>query len=286
MRGLAVSLLCAVHPVHSVPSSDFLVIHIGDEGGAGQYESRFLDEIPPEALTEPEAYLVLRRVPFTAFPDAKDDPDPRMRIAALSDDSYIGIAPVSLRQWRQVTGEDVPGEEISSEEWNRFLDRLNERTGLLHLHAATDHQWEALLRNGPEMAEAWGIDISEKGERVGGPGILRPHQMAELSKLPKPIEMGEPWWPRGYSPPSVVIVADFIVRRDGSVGEVVIVEGNDKTLDQAVLRALRGSRFAPGEVNGVPVDVRGRIRIPIRRIEQADEATAPETDRPIRRRRR
>ncbi len=218
MRGLVVSLLCAVHSVHSVPSSDFLVIHIGDEAGAGQYDSRFLVEIPPAALSESEAYLVLRRVPFTAFPDAKDDPDPRMRIAALSDDSYIGIAPVSLRQWRQVTGEDVSGEEISPEEWNRFIRRLNDRTGLLQLHLATEHQWEAL-------------------------------------------------------------------RRDGSVGDVVIVEGNDKTLDQAVLRALWGSRFAPGEVNGVPVDVRVRIRIPFRREEEADEAASPDTERPIRRRR-
>jgi TonB family protein len=51
------------------------------------------------------------------------------------------------------------------------------------------------------------------------------------------------------------VVLEIIVRRDGSVGEVTILQGRGAGLDQRAVAAVRQWRFSPARRRGEPVDV-------------------------------
>lgn len=53
------------------------------------------------------------------------------------------------------------------------------------------------------------------------------------------------------------VVVESVVRRDGSVGDAVVVRSLDRTfgLDQEALNAIKQWRFVPGTRSGGPVDV-------------------------------
>ena len=61
-----------------------------------------------------------------------------------------------------------------------------------------------------------------------------------------------------------VVVLHAVIRRDGSVGDVRILEGFYAPLDENARVALEQWRFRPGTKNGVPVDVEAVIRVPFR----------------------
>jgi TonB family protein len=48
---------------------------------------------------------------------------------------------------------------------------------------------------------------------------------------------------------------EIVVRRDGSVGNVHLLQGLGLGLDERAIAAVRQWRFAPAERQGVPVDV-------------------------------
>ncbi|HEY3883916.1 MAG TPA: energy transducer TonB, partial [Vicinamibacterales bacterium] len=48
---------------------------------------------------------------------------------------------------------------------------------------------------------------------------------------------------------------EVIVRRDGSVGAVTLLDGLGAGLDQRAIEAVRQWRFAPAQRHGLPVDV-------------------------------
>jgi TonB family protein len=54
---------------------------------------------------------------------------------------------------------------------------------------------------------------------------------------------------------SGVVIADCVVRKDGSVGDVKIVRSLDAATDQATVAALRQWRFTPAQRAGKPVSV-------------------------------
>jgi protein TonB len=60
------------------------------------------------------------------------------------------------------------------------------------------------------------------------------------------------------------VVLYGIIRSDGSVGDVKILEGFDSILDENARTALEKWRFRPGTRNGVPVDVEVVVRVPFR----------------------
>jgi len=86
---------------------------------------------------------------------------------------------------------------------------------------------------------------------------------------------GGPYRPgSGISPPSVIrevkpdyteegrrrnlegdVVMEIVVRRDGSVGDVKLLQGLGAGLDQRAIDAVRQWRFSPAQRQGVPVDV-------------------------------
>jgi TonB family protein len=51
------------------------------------------------------------------------------------------------------------------------------------------------------------------------------------------------------------VVLEIVVRRDGSVGDVTVMQGLGAGLDQKAVAAVRQWRFAPAQRQGVPVDV-------------------------------
>ena len=61
-----------------------------------------------------------------------------------------------------------------------------------------------------------------------------------------------------------VVILHAVIRADGTVGEVSVLEGFNEMLDSNARTALQQWRFRPGLKNGVPVDVEAVIRVPFR----------------------
>jgi protein TonB len=51
------------------------------------------------------------------------------------------------------------------------------------------------------------------------------------------------------------VLLEIVVRRDGSVGDVRLLRGLDRGLDQRAIDAVRQWRFSPAKRHGAPVDV-------------------------------
>ena len=51
------------------------------------------------------------------------------------------------------------------------------------------------------------------------------------------------------------VVLEIVVRRDGSVGDIRILQGLGGGLNNQSMEAVRQWRFAPAQRHGVPVDV-------------------------------
>ena len=52
------------------------------------------------------------------------------------------------------------------------------------------------------------------------------------------------------------VVVKFVVKKDGNVGEVIVLRGKDPDLDKEAVRVVKTlPRFIPGKMNGQPVAV-------------------------------
>ena len=52
------------------------------------------------------------------------------------------------------------------------------------------------------------------------------------------------------------VVLQFVVKKDGSIGEVKVARGKDPDLDREAVRVVRGlPKFIPGKMNGQAVNV-------------------------------
>ncbi len=64
---------------------------------------------------------------------------------------------------------------------------------------------------------------------------------------------------------SGVISSDLIVEKDGSISDVIIVEGLYPDLDKETVRLYKTlPKFIPGKINGQPVRSKYRIHMVIR----------------------
>ncbi|MGH9314268.1 MAG: energy transducer TonB, partial [Vicinamibacterales bacterium] len=57
------------------------------------------------------------------------------------------------------------------------------------------------------------------------------------------------------------VILEIVVRRDGSVGDVRVVERLDAGLDQRAVAAVRQWRFSPARLRGAPVDVEVEVAV-------------------------
>jgi TonB family protein len=83
---------------------------------------------------------------------------------------------------------------------------------------------------------------------------------------PEPVRKVDPLYPAALRNDRVegVVILHAIIRSDGSVGDVRVLEGFNDELDANARTALEQWRFKPGTRNGVPVDVEAVIRVPFR----------------------
>ncbi|MDE6086501.1 MAG: energy transducer TonB, partial [Muribaculaceae bacterium] len=52
------------------------------------------------------------------------------------------------------------------------------------------------------------------------------------------------------------VLLQFVVQKDGSIGEVKVVRSKDPDLDKEAVRVVKGMpKFIPGRMNGQPVNV-------------------------------
>jgi TonB family protein len=107
---------------------------------------------------------------------------------------------------------------------------------------------------------------------AGGSWILRfaelestGHQVGELI-APVAIEKVDPAYPADLMREKVegVVVLRAVIKADGNVDEVQVLEGFDDRLDENAKRALLHWHFAPAMKNGNPVDLEAVVRIPFR----------------------
>jgi TonB family protein len=61
-----------------------------------------------------------------------------------------------------------------------------------------------------------------------------------------------------------VVILYAIIRADGTVAEVKVLEGFDDRLDENAARALSAWHFVPGTRDGNPIDLETVVRIPFR----------------------
>ena len=97
-----------------------------------------------------------------------------------------------------------------------------------------------------------GIGPGEGGGTGGGP--YRPGSGVTPPQLLKEVRANYTEEARRANVAGEVVL-EIIVRRDGTVGDVKILERLGSGLDQRAVEAVRQWRFAPARLKGVPVDV-------------------------------
>ena len=97
-----------------------------------------------------------------------------------------------------------------------------------------------------------GIGPGEGGGTGGGP--YRPGSGVEPPRLLKEVRADYTEEARRANITGEVVL-EIVVRRDGTVGDIRILERLGSGLDQRAVQAVRQWRFAPARMKGVPVDV-------------------------------
>jgi TonB family protein len=89
---------------------------------------------------------------------------------------------------------------------------------------------------------------------------------SEDLSAPEAVTKVDPAYPQDLMHDRVegVVVLYAIIRSDGSVDGVRILEGVDQRLDENARKALQQWRFRPGTKNGQPVDIEAVVRVPFR----------------------
>ena len=106
---------------------------------------------------------------------------------------------------------------------------------------------------------------------IGGSWIFRFAERSPIVKAgevtaPIPLREVDPAYPADMIRDNVqgVVILYAVIRADGSVAEVKVLEGFDDRLDENARQALSGWTFVPGTRDGNPVDLEAVVRIPFR----------------------
>jgi TonB family protein len=106
---------------------------------------------------------------------------------------------------------------------------------------------------------------------VGGSWIFRFAERGAAAKAgevtaPIPVREVDPAYPADMIHDNVqgVVILYAVIRADGTVAEVKVLEGFDDRLDENARQALSSWTFVPGTRDGNPVDLEAVVRIPFR----------------------
>jgi periplasmic protein TonB len=113
---------------------------------------------------------------------------------------------------------------------------------------------------GTGIGEGDGSGIGEgSGGGMGG-GPYRPGSGIEPPRLLREVKPDYSEEARQRSIQGEVVL-EIVVRRDGSVGEVRVLQGLGHGLDRRAIDAVRQWRFAPARRQGTPVDVMVEVAV-------------------------
>jgi TonB family protein len=121
-------------------------------------------------------------------------------------------------------------------------------------------KYYTMALNSPNLNSAGGSWIFRFAELTAAP-----KQNGELT-APVALEKVDPAYPADLIHDRVegVVILHAVIRADGNVGDVQVLEGFDDRLDENARLALLRWHFIPGTKNGNPVDLEAVVRIPFR----------------------
>ena len=134
-----------------------------------------------------------------------------------------------------------------------------EREGVVERGRETESQGSGVAGGagsgqGAGSGEGLGAGIGDGSGGGTGGGPFRPGSGIEPPRLLREVkaEYTDEARRRGITGD---VVLEIVVRRDGTVGEVTILQGRGAGLDQRAVAAVRQWRFSPARRRGEPVDV-------------------------------
>ena len=120
-------------------------------------------------------------------------------------------------------------------------------------------KYYTMALNTPNLTSAGGSWIFRFAERGG---------TSRAGEVTAPIAVREvdPAYPADLIRDNIqgVVILYAIIRADGTVAEVKVLEGFDDRLDENARKALSAWHFVPGTRDGSPVDLEAVVRIPFR----------------------
>lgn len=139
-------------------------------------------------------------------------------------------------------------------------DRADTSTDRLEREIFGDRRRYAVRLSMPNLNSSIGSWIMRFARLNSQPGT------EEDIGAPEPLHKVDPSYPASYVHDRVegTVVLYGVIRSDGSMGDVRILEGFDSVLDENARAALEKWRFRPGTRNGVPVDVEIVVHVPFR----------------------
>ena len=117
------------------------------------------------------------------------------------------------------------------------------------------------LPNLTSAAGSWVLQFAELDENEG-PNLTRSGKLA----APVALEKSDPKYPQDAIKQNIEgeVVLYAIIRKDGSVDSIQVVQRLDPLLDRNAIEALAKWKFRPGSRDGAPVDLEAVIHIPFR----------------------
>jgi TonB family protein len=122
-------------------------------------------------------------------------------------------------------------------------------------------KYYSMALNMPNLTSSgtsWIVRFAEMNPQPGSAG--------ELVSAPVALSKVDPAYPATLMRDRVegTVILYAVIRSDGSVAEVRVLQGVEDTLDENARDALRKWHFRPGTKNGAPVDLEAVFKIPFR----------------------
>ena len=244
-------------------------------GGTGKSQAQAMGQLlvlnarpvaPEGPMTVPEGN---RRGEFAAGPEGHAGASGRPEIAAgttssaggskdgansLPGNVYISAPPA------KVTGNVVISAPTPKADIPSSSSRDVPPSGRIENQVFGDRKIYSMALNMPNLTSdgtSWIIRFAEMNPEPGVVGgVSAPVAVSKVDPAYPPQLM------RDRIEGTVILYA--VIRSDGSVDEVKVLQGVDDTLDENARTALRKWHFRPGTKNGAPVDLEAVIKIPFR----------------------
>jgi TonB family protein len=252
--------------------------------GAGKAEAQELGQLlalnvhpvaPAGAMTVPEGN---RQGEFAVGPNGRVGASARPEIAAGETDSaggskggsslpgnvYIAPPPEKITANVVVSAPapraEPPGLPLSPSAHGRFTGDLP-GSGRFENQVFGGRKYYSMALNMPNLTSAgssWVIRFAEMNPAPGSSG--------DGVSAPEPLRKVDPAYPATLMRDRIegVVILYAVIRSDGTVGEVRVLQGIQDVLDENAREAMEKWHFRPGTKNGAPVDLEAVIKIPFR----------------------